>query len=140
MGKTNFGPLVSDGNQLANVTLIQFKIPAGAAAGDFDCSQPIPFDFELVSVIERHQTAGNDAGAVTLMVKKVPSGTAKSAGTDMLSAGINLKAAADTNQAGALHGTLANIQGVAGDSIALVSSGTLTALDGVGVTVAIKAR
>lgn len=118
-----------------------FNIPAGAAAGDYDGVAFIsPFKWQLVSVKERHQTLGTDGGAVTLMVKKVPSATAKAAGTDMLSAGLNLKSANDTNQSGAIHATLANIQGAAGDSIGLVSTGVLTAVDGVSVTIEIKRR
>jgi hypothetical protein len=86
--------------------------------------------YELISVRERHEVIGSDAGAVTVMVKKVPSGTAPAAGTDMLSAGISLKAAANTVQAGALSATPANLRLAPGDSIALVSTGVLTAVAG----------
>lgn len=118
-----------------------FTIAAGAAAADYDGSGLIlPFKAQVVSVKERHQTLGTDGGAVTLMVKKVPSGTAKAAGTDVLAAGINLKAANDTNQSPALHATVANSQFAAGDAVALVTTGTLTAVDGVTVTVEFKRR
>ena len=113
---------------------ITFNIPAGAAAGDYDGNIPVPDAAVLVSVTERHQTAGNDAGSVTLMVKKTPSGTAKASGTDCLSAGISLKATADTNQTGTLHGTPANYTFAAGDAASLVLTGTPTAVDGVSVT------
>lgn len=119
---------------VGSVFNVYFNIPAGAVAGDYDGNIPIPDAAILVSVTERHQTAGNDAGAVTLMVKKTPSGTAKASGTDTLSAGINLKATADTNQAGSLHATAANYTFAAGDSVSLVTTGTLTAVDGVSVT------
>lgn len=118
--------------------LVTFNVAGGAVAGDYDGSIPIPFAWKAVSVTERHQTAGSDAGAVTVMVTKVPSGTAKGSGTDMLSAGINLKATADTNQSGTLHGTAANYTGAAGDAVALVTTGTLTAVDGVTVTVELQ--
>ena len=117
---------------------VSFNVPAGAAAADYDGNIPIPDAAEIVSVTERHQTAGNDAGAVTVMVKKVPSGTARGSGTDTLSAGISLKGTADTNAAGSLHATPANYQFAAGDSVALVTTGTLTAVDGVSVTVKFK--
>lgn len=68
------------------------------------------------------------------MPTKVPSGTAKAAGTDLLSAGLNMKAVADTNQSGALHGTAANLTFAAGDGIGEVLTGTGTAIDGVGLT------
>lgn len=86
---------------------------------------------QLVAVNERHSTAGSDGGAVTAMVKKVPSGTAVGSGTDMLSAGISLKGTADTNAAGTLHGTTANLQLAAGDSLAVALTGTPTSLAGV---------
>jgi len=120
--------------------LVTFNVPAGATAADYDGVIPIPYAWEVVSVRERHATAGSDGGAVTLMVVKVPSGTAKASGTDMLSAGINLKGTANTNASGSLHATAANYQGDAGDGIGLVASGTLTAVDGVSVTVEIKRR
>lgn len=117
---------------------ITFNVPAGAAAADYDGVIPVPDAAEIVSVTERHQTAGSDGGAVTVMVKKVPSGTAKASGTDTLSAGISLKGTADTNAAGSLHATAANYQFAAGDGVALVTTGTLTAVDGVSVTVKFK--
>jgi hypothetical protein len=92
----------------------------------------------ITAIRERHETAGNDAGTVTLMVKKVPSGTAIASGTDTLAAGINLKATADINQQAVLHGTLANYTFAVGDALALVTTGTLTALAGVSVTVTFR--
>lgn len=118
---------------------VTHNVIAGAAAADYDGRMFIAERaYEVVSVREQHQTAGNDAGAVTVMVKKVPSGTAKSAGTDVLAAGVSLKATADTVQSPALHATAANYQLAAGDSLALVTTGTPTAVDGVSVTVVLK--
>jgi hypothetical protein len=115
------------------------NIPAGSSAGDYAGLFFIADQaFQVVGVTERHATAGSDGGAVTLMVKKVPSGTAKSAGTDVLSAGVSLKATADTNQAGTLHGTAANLQLAAGDALGLVLTGTPTAVAAVSVTVYLK--
>ena len=94
--------------------------------------------YTVVSVKERHEVAGSDGGAVTLMLKKVPSGTAPSAGTDCLSAGISLKATADTNQAGSLHGSPANYIMAAGDSLSIIPTGALTACQGVTVLVELK--
>lgn len=130
--------LIVGGKIVPQTMLVTFNIPAGATAADYDGVIPIPFAWRAVSVRERHQTAGTDAGSVGLMVKKVPSGTAKASGTDMLAAAINLKATANTNQSGTLHGTPANYTGAAGDGIGLVSSGTLTAVDGVSVTVELE--
>jgi len=118
--------------------LAVFNTLAGAAAGDYDGLFFIAdAPYQVTAVVERHAVAGNDAGAVTLMVKKVPSGTAKAAGTDVLASGINLKATADTNQAGTLHGTAANLQLAIGDALGVVPTGTLTTLDGVTVRVSL---
>jgi hypothetical protein len=114
---------------------------AAATAGNYPASFFIaPYPIEIVSVRERHEVLGTDAGAVTLMLKKVPSGTAVGSGTDTLSAGINLKATINTNQSGALHGTAANLRLAAGDSLGLVTTGVLTAVAGVSVTVEYKRR
>lgn len=103
-----------------------------ATAGNFGTIffTPTIGDYELIYTTERHATAGNDGGAVTVMLKKVANGAAASAGTDMLSAGIDLKAAADTNQAGSLSATAANLILTAGFSAAFVLTGTPTALAG----------
>ncbi len=138
MPVTNFpNGLSSFGKTLDHEFSVVANIPAGAAAADFDglmFTNTTGYSLVLRAVTERHAVAGNDAGAVTLMVKKVPSGTAKAAGTDMLSAGLDLKATANTNQSGSLHATTANITLANGDSIGLVPTGTLTTLDGVTVT------
>ena len=93
---------------------------------------------ELIAVAERHEVAGSDGSAVTVMVKKVPSATAPASGSDMLSAGVSLKGAANTNLAGALHATIANRQLGEGDALALVLTGTPTSL--IGVTVRCRLR
>jgi hypothetical protein len=94
---------------------------------------------QITAVVERHATAGSDAGAVTGMLKKVPSGTAAASGADALSAGIDLKGTANTNAAGALTATAADLLLAAGDSLAFVLTGTPTALAGLGVTVTLRA-
>lgn len=92
----------------------------------------------LLKVTERHETAGSDAGAVTAMLKKVPSGTAPGSGTDMLTAGMSLKTTANTNQSGTVSKDITAIRMVAGDSLAFILTGTPTAL--VGVTIAVLLR
>ena len=99
-----------------------------------------PVACEITSVRQRHEIAGTDGSAVTLMVKKVPSGTARASGSDVLAAGFDLKATVNTVQVGTLHGTKANYQLVAGDGLGLVPTGTLTNVDGVTVTVEFKMR
>lgn len=119
---------------------INLASTAAATADNYGIFYIAPYPVEVVSVRERHETAGSDGSAVTLMVSKVPSGTAKGSATACLSAGINLKGTADTNASGSLHATAANYQLTTGDALALVPTGTLTAVDGVSVTVELKRR
>lgn len=124
------------------VITVSTKIPgtSGATAANYTA----PFfiakrSYVLISVTERHETLGTDGSAVTLMITKTPDGTAPASGTDMLSAGINLRATINTNQSGSLNATLSNIQLVRGDSVTLVTTGTLTAVAGVTVTLELRA-
>jgi hypothetical protein len=48
-----------------------------ATAANYGVFFTAPFKCQLVSVVERHETLGTDGSAVTIMVKKVPSGTAE---------------------------------------------------------------
>lgn len=95
--------------------------------------------YQVIEVFERHETAGSDGNPVTVMLKKVPSGTAPGSGTDMLSAGISLKATANTNQKGTLSTTFGNTRLERDDSLALVTTGTLTAVAGVTLSVILRA-
>jgi len=92
--------------------------------------------YQILEVIERHEVAGSDGGAVTIMLKKVPSGTAPASGSDVLTAGLSLKATANINQTGTI-GQIDTL--VAGDALSLVTTGTLTALVGVTFYVLLKA-
>lgn len=93
--------------------------------------------YQILEVIERHETAGTDGSAVTVMVKKTLSGTAPASGTDILTAGLSLKATANTNQSGVISRAADTL--AYGDSLTLVSTGTLTNLVGVTVYVLLKA-
>lgn len=120
--------------------MVRIKGSDAATAGNYTA----PFfianrSYEVIEVRERHETAGSDAGAVTVMLKKVPSGTAPGSGTNMLTAGINLKATADTNQSGSITATVANRRLARGDAMSLVTTGVLTAVAGVTVEVLLKA-
>ena len=99
----------------------------------------LPFACQLVSVTERHSTAESTAGTLTLQIVKAPSGTAIGSGANALSAGINMKATADTNQAGSLSATVANTKFAAGDSVGAKLSTTVTELAGSNVTLEFKA-
>jgi hypothetical protein len=71
---------------------------------------------------------------------KCPSGTARAAGTSVLASTLDVSSGSsnDTPITGTLNATIGNRQMAAGDSLAINASGTLTALDGVNVTVYLK--
>ncbi len=111
-------------------------VSLGQAA--FPSPKVLPFACKIVSVKERHRVAESTAGSLTVMVKKVPSGTAAASGTDTLAAGVNMKGTADTNASPALHATAANYTFAAGDAVAAVLSGSATELAGAEITVEFK--
>lgn len=76
--------------------------------------------------------AGTDGGAVTAIIRKVPSGTAITGGTTIHSGtnSYNLKGTADTVQVGDLNATASNYTLAAGDSLAVDFTGTLTSATG----------
>lgn len=95
--------------------------------------------YQVMAIREVHATAGNDAGAVAAQITKDTGTAAPGAGTDLLtSTGFNMKATANTVQAGTLVGTAATLLLAAGDRLAIDFNGTLTSLAGVVVTVVLK--
>jgi hypothetical protein len=141
MEETKFGSGPNGGLIVPRYVTKQFRLDgtAPATAGNFGTVFFIANEaYEVVAVRERHATAGSNGGAVTGMLKKVPSGTAAGSGTDMLSAGIDLKATADTNQSGTLSATAANTRLAAGDGLAFVLTGTPTSLAGLCLQVTLK--
>lgn len=123
-------------------TLTVSAVLAGAlpaTAANYGVFFVAPFACEVVSVRESHETAGTDAGAVTLDIEKLTGTQAPDAGVAVLGATkINLKGTANTVQAPALTGTTADKQLAAGDRLCLKDAGTLTAVAGVAVTVELK--
>lgn len=95
--------------------------------------------YEVISITHRHKTAGSHASAVTLQIEKLTSGTAKGAGTNLLATAFNLKASNNTTQFGVLTNTKTALIIRRGDSLGMVTSGTLTDLAEVCVTVILKA-
>lgn len=96
-------------------------------------ADPVRVEF----ITGRHETAGNDAGAVTLAIHKVASAAAKSAGATVHSSTYNLKGTADTNASLAVLTTSAAVLNQ-GDSLAAILTGTPTTIAGLCVTVGLK--
>jgi hypothetical protein len=86
--------------------------------------------YVVKGVVVRPAVAGNDAGAVTVAVKKAASGTAIASGTAVHSSTANLKGTANTNQTLTLSTTASDLEIAAGTSIGADFTGTLTAAVG----------
>jgi len=97
-----------------------------------------PVKCEVVGVREVHAVAGNDGSDVTATIRRCQGTEAATAGDDLLSAAINLKGTALTQQIPALTATTANLTLEAGDRLSLDVTGTTTTLAGVIVTVLLK--
>ena len=96
-----------------------------------------PFNCEVLSVREVHETAGTDAGAVTLDIEKLTGTQALDGGVSVLAATIDLKGTANTVVAPALTATRANRLLAVGNRLAVKDTGTLAVLSGVCVTIEI---
>jgi len=111
----------------------------GATAGNYGVFFIAHKGCEVVAVRESHEAAGTDAGAVTLDIEKLPSGTAPGSGTAITSSGFNLKSTANTP----VSKTSIDLTSKTldpGDRLALKLTGTPTAVDGVTVTIYLKRR
>jgi len=97
-----------------------------------------PVKCEVVAVREVHTTAGTDGSAVTGTIRRCQGTEAAIAGDDLLSATIDLKGTALTEQTPALTATTANLTLEAGDRLSLDVTGATTALAGVILTVLLK--
>lgn len=99
---------------------------AAATAANYAVFWIAPWSCVITKIKEVHQTAGSDAGSVTLDIEKLTGTQALDAGASALSSTFNLKAIANTVQTGSLTTTLANRRLAAGDRLAMKDSGTLT--------------
>jgi len=95
----------------------------------------VPVVCTVVSIQEVHQTAGNDAGAVTIGIEKLSGTEALGSGDSILESELSLKSTANTIQTGVLSSTLPNRSLIAGDRLALEDTGTLTNVANVTVKV-----
>lgn len=85
---------------------------------------------KVVSISEIHRVAGNDAGAVTAVIRKCSPGQSVSQGTAIMTNTFNMKGTAQTQQNGTLAG-VPSITLAAGDRLVIDYTGTLTTLAGV---------
>jgi hypothetical protein len=97
-----------------------------------------PVKCQVVSIREVHAVAGNDGSDVTATIRRCQGTEAATAGDDLLSATINFKGTALTEQTPALTATTANLTLEAGNRLSLDVTGTTTTLAGVILTVLLK--
>lgn len=126
---------------------ITWTIPgtSAATATNYGFFFIAPISCTVIEIDEIHQTAGTDGGAVTLAVYKATGTTASGAGTNILAGptSFNLKGTANTVQtATAINGlSVVRTSGIGvtslkiGDRLDLVTSGVLTSVANVTVTV-----
>lgn len=93
---------------------------------------------EILWIAEVHSVAGSDGGAVTLDIEKLTGTTAPGSGTTILASTFNLKSTANTVVTKEGKALANNRQFKEGERIALKTSGTLTALEGVCVSMYYK--
>lgn len=84
----------------------------------------------VIGITVRPLVVGSDAGAVTAVIKKAPSGTAMASGTALHSGSADLKGTINTNQALTLSTTSSDLDIAAGDAIGWDTTGTMTAARG----------
>lgn len=82
--------------------------------------------YKVLAITTRIDVAGSSVGGVTVVIRKVASGVAVASGTALHTGSINLKGAANTNQALTLSSTASDLQLAAGDSLALDLTGIST--------------
>lgn len=90
--------------------------------------------YAILAAYEIHGTAGTDGSAVTLDITADPAATAPGAGTSILTAAFDAKAAANTWQTG----TLATATLAAGSRLSVKVTGTTTALANVLISVILR--
>lgn len=135
-----------DSNQISYMDIYQKKLYVhhniegtnAATAAYYSVFFIVPVPCLVVSFQEVHQTAGTDAGAVTLDLEKLTGTTAPGSGVTALNATLSLKATANTVQAATITFTAANKTLAAGDRIALKLTGTPTALANVTILLGLQ--
>lgn len=108
-----------------------------ATAGNYGVFWIVPFECTITEIREVHQTAGTDAGAVSLQIEKLTGTQALDAGVACLSTAFNLKGTINTVNTGTLTATPADVRLSRGDRLAMDDSGTLTAVANVTVVIEI---
>lgn len=109
-----------------------------ATAANYGTFWIAPTKCTVLGVQEVHQVLGTDGSAVTLDIEKLTGTTAPGSGVSILAGTIDLKGTINTVVEPALTATIANKNLAKGDRLALVDTGTLTAVNNVTVVITLK--
>lgn len=120
-------------DQWSESTVLQGATPATAA--NYDVFWTAPYGVTVTGIVIRFGTA---SASGTVDVRKAASGTAFASGTSLLSAPASTAGTINTNLTATLTGTAANLNLNAGDSLGLVSGGTLTSLANLSITILMR--
>lgn len=124
------GSMDLDGVDHSDAGFIPVSIPYNASSVDL-VGFVATRSYRVHSIIWRVEVAGNDASAVTAIVKKAASGAAIASGTALHSSTANLKGTAATNQTLTLSTTDSDLTIPAGTAVGVDFTGTLTLATGV---------
>lgn len=116
-------------------------ISDGSSSSNYDVFFTAIYPCEVMFVSETHRVAGTDLGVVSLNMEKLTSGQALGAGVVLLQTGFDLKGAINSPVVKSgldLSLVSHSRQLVQGDRLALKTTGTLTGVAGVQVTVYLK--
>ncbi len=125
---------------------VRIKDVDAATAANYGPFFIAPFPCTVIDIQEIHATAGSNGSAVSLFIEKLTGTTAKGSGISLNTA-INLKGTANTVQyksklnvglVTTVTNSVLDISLQRGDRLALKTSGTLTAVNDVVVTIALK--
>jgi len=132
--------LGTDGSpRLQQTVRVNYVLPgtSPATSGNYSVFFYADAPLSVLSITEFHTTAGSSGSAVTLNVERLTGTQAPGAGSNLLTTAFNLRATANTIQTGTLINT-SQKQLQKGDRLALVLSGTPTAVANVLVTVTLN--
>jgi len=112
------------------------KSTDAATAANFGKIFVAPKACTVKKITEVHTVAGSDSSAVTLHVERLQGTETSGNGDNLHTTGMNLKGTAETPQSPTLLATVVEL--AVGDRLNLVDTGTLTALDGLVVTIELE--
>lgn len=107
-----------------------------ATAANFGKVFVAPKACTVKKITEVHSVAGSDGSAVTLHVERLQGTETSGNGDNLHTTGMDLKSTAETPQSPTLLATVVEL--AVGDRLNLVDTGTLTALDGLVITIELE--